>query len=80
MAGYSRSPAGSKQEEVLSQLRLSRGDRVRLNSVRYGQRVGVIRVVSPNRSVFHVELQGKLPKSIVERTVLATRGQLTLVR
>ena len=53
---------------------------MRLNSVLYGQRVGVIRVVSPNRSVFHVELQGKLPKSIVERTVLATRGQLTLVR
>lgn len=62
------------------QLRLSEGDRVRITSLLYGQRRGVIRVVSPNEKVFHVELQGNLPKSIVDRLVLVTRRQLTLVR
>lgn len=61
-------------------LRLDEGAQVRLTSVRYGYRRGVIRGVSLNGRTFRVELVGKLPKSIVEREVLATRQQLSLVR
>jgi hypothetical protein len=61
-------------------LRLDVGDKVRLTSVRYGVRTGFITVVSPNGQAFRVALSGKLPASMREREVLATRQQLALVR